>query len=1627
MLGAAGLLLLVSVLLYVPAVQKFAVGKIAVIVRNSTGMKLDVGRFRLRVPLMIELDDATLVTPAGDTIAAVGKLRADIAVWPLLAGEIRSPHISLENASSTYRDSLSTILVRARLAYLDVRGAGLKLNDNSLKLSRVTLHGVDSHLDLGERPPAETAPKTDTAAVPWSFAVRRLDMTDINFGMHTEPRVTELAVALPRGTIRRASVDLGKQDVSAAIVRLTGGDYSYLTDHGTAQPTAASEQKKKAGTPWTVGVGKVQLTDNSAAYGSLTGSPAAGFDPQHIRATGIGMLAENFSYRGGDINAGLRRLEFRERSGFRVMKGHGDFSMTGDGLSLEGFELATAGSAIGGTARVGAGITRAEPSTPIGANISATVDPEDIYIFVPVNATVRRSLAGRTLTLDGDFSGTLGDVSVNRLAATLPGHITFNARGDVRSIINPADLGGQIAFDGSLRDIGFLRGFIADTALRRRIGFPRSMTFSGESSFSPHAYELARFRLDADGGRLVANAGFDRRSEGYRAEIALEDFPLHAFLPHDSVGVATLNLDARGRGFDPVRNMDAGLALDVDRLEYRGYDYGTVTAKASVADGKIEGNIDSRSSALVFNLAIDGTVSAEKYAAHLTGDVGKADFYGMKLVSNALAVTTMLDMTVSAATDTVGMAYAFDAVFDSTIIHHGDNTERIHRTIVSAASGSSETSARIGSGDLKVDFMTPLPLDSLAARLKTVTSELTGQIGSRSLRMNSIRRALPDMKLTASAGQGNFFRDMLHAGGIDFRKLEVDISTVADNPLRAGVEINGFRSGTFALDTLNLWARQRGDSLRYALRLANRPGNMENLALIYVYGAVSENNASLNVLQRNRADSVGFRFGLRAQLLDSLVRATFTPANPILGYRQWSVNEDNYAEYHFDHSFYADLRLEGPDGNHVVLQSASLAGIPRGALRLDMAGIDIANILELFPTGPPLGGMLYSDLKFGLHEGTIAAAGKLGVTDFKYKKRRVADIEAGVDFQSSATGTMTLDAQIELDSKTALTAKGTYLTADKGHLDVTVDIPGIPLTIAGAFLPEGTATFDGNLGGKFTLTGPPSDIAISGDAGFTGGRTTIAMLGTTYGISEDRITVSGRTVDFNGFGIVAPNNRKLAVNGSLDIRDFSAPRADITLTANEFKAVNSNHIGGSQVFGSALLDMNVTARGPLRGLTVRGGVNLRSNTNVTYIIRNQSNRLADRRQNIVSFMVFADSLFMETYAPIENLRPASAVDMLVGVNIEDGLKANLFLDELGENRIELRGRGSLSYSMNSQGDTRLSGRYTLSGGTVYYKPPIIAQKVFAVQDGSYVEWTGDVADPSFNVRAVQTMRVDVTMGGSTRNETFEITISFEGSLNGMSVMFDVACLTNAAIQNDLLAMAPEQRMQQALTLLLNGQYTGPGASSRSSGLDARDQLNTFIAREVNQWARNNLRGVDFSLGIDTRDDESGIQHTNYSYSVSKRLFNDRVTVTVGGRVSDNATSQSLRDNLIDDITIEYRLTKRDNMFLKVYRLNTRQTLFEGEVTETGVGFLMRKKMNSLGDLFRLENNRERREIRRSKRENRHQLRLQERTEGIGGMVKPEDAPPPGATVNSTVSGIPDAPETPNTPDAPEHEVEKTEK
>ncbi len=75
-------------------------------------------------------------------------------------------------------------------------------------------------------------------------------------------------------------------------------------------------------------------------------------------------------------------------------------------------------------------------------------------------------------------------------------------------------------------------------------------------------------------------------------------------------------------------------------------------------------------------------------------------------------------------------------------------------------------------------------------------------------------------------------------------------------------------------------------------------------------------------------------------------------------------------------------------------------------------------------------------------------------------------------------------------------------------------------------------------------------------------------------------------------------------------------------------------------------------------------------------------------------------------------------------------------------------------------------------------------------------------------------------------------------------------------------------------------------------------------------------------------------------------------MVLGGRIS---TGENINNGqaqpFIDNVSVEYRLDSSGSRYVKLFHDKNYESLLEGEITETGAGIVLRKKMMHLRELF----------------------------------------------------------------------------
>lgn len=1557
LLCTLAVLIVLPALLYIPAIQNFIRTKAEDYVSAQTEFNLSVRRIRLAFPLNLVIEQALVSQPGNDTLLYCGRLQADVALLPLLRKQVTVRKFTLSQTTANYLDTAAQFGLRARIGKLILKADDINLKRRVAGITSVELSQGDVSLSIGESP-ADTTAK-DTATIPWIIQAKQLRLNQINFRMETRPQVTQLAVRLAAGDIADAEIDLGKQEVRVNRILLKQGNYSYLTDttsqKRTDTETVQDASSNVASQPWTIAVNRIELQNNAAEYGRIDGIPAPGFDPSHIAVSGLNFVADSLYNRGSEIRGRIASLSLRERSGLAVDRLSGSFGMDSSRIFLSNFNVQTPFSSIRIDLQAAASALKLDPASPLQMNLAADIDLKEIMPLTPFrdDPAIRKALSGKTVTLNSNFSGTVGRFS-SEIALAIPHHLNLSVNGLLASATNPAKLNGQARIKGVFSRTDFLRELLPDSTLRDRLRIPDHIGLHGRIEMHNGAFAPV-LALAVDSGTLTLKGHLTPKSQQYDLTLACDSFPAKDFLPADSLGRITLQLETRGKGFDPlVAKTQSELKLQIDRFDYLGFPYNGIALEAVLKEQNLSGRLTSQNEALQLDLGLQGHLTETIQKAEIRGVVDSCHLDRMHLTRERIGGTLTIDLTASATAD---KSYTATLALDKIVLWNKWETNTIRPTSLTLLSAPERVEAGIRSGDLQLDFETRVGADSLGARFARGVKLFSEQLRNEDFNMDTISSQLPPFRLQATAGRKNILNNYLKLQGISFKTFSFDALLKDSTPFSARMVVYQLTSGSIRLDTLTFSLRQQRKQLNYLLRLANHPGNLDNVGMIALYGNIAGDRAILNCLQKSRSGEEGFRFGLQGVLSDSTVTVSMFPENPTFGSRQWSVNPDNHIVYHIGKDIHADFLLTH-DNQRVSLRTTDHT--EHGPLALDIAGIDIGKTLALFPTPPPIDGRF--DTHIVLQQDTtgtsLEVGGNVNVTDLQYDKRRVGTIGLGFDYRMEKGSGQQFAAKLSLDSTEVLSARGSYTdTLPERPLELKVELPGLPLTPVNALLTPGMAQLSGALKGKIAATGSFQNLSVDGSLAFAETAVEVGMIGTTFTLSPSPISIDNSLVRFGNFQIIAPNKKPLTIDGQINLRDFRAITADLLLTASDFQVVNVAKSRKSMVYGQAYMDLNTKVKGRLDNLFVRGDVSLLGGTEVNYVMQDSPLEVKQQNQNIVTFVSFNDTTEFEQFDSIRPMK-INGLDIQVNVNVNNSVKLGVDLSEDAENRVQLQGGGNLTYTMNQLGDSRFSGKYEVSGGFVRYKPPVISEKSFDIVAGSYVEWSGEMLDPAFNLTAVDKVRTNVTSDGSDsgRPVTFDISINLRNTLSDLAVTFDLSAPEDLTMQNQLSSLTAEQRANQAMSLLIYNTYTGPGTTAK---VNSSNPLNTFIAKELNQWAQNNLKGVDLSFGVDTYDQTAngGTQRTDYSYKVSKNLFNNRVRAVIGGKFSTDADpTENLKENLIDDISLEYMVTKRDNMFVKLFRHTDYESILEGEVIETGVGFVIRKKMLKITDLFRFMKN-----------------------------------------------------------------------
>lgn len=1499
------LFLLLAILLYIPPVQNFAVHQVANYLSGNLGMDVRIDKVRLAFPLDLAVHHMTAVEK-GDTLLNADRLRLNVKLMPLFEGRADVDGFELYGLVIDTKSYISDTRIKGHAGQLTAAAHGVDWEKELVNLDHARLHDADIYVTL-----SDTAKKDTTESkAKWNIAVKKVDIERSKVHLQMPGDSMRIYANLGRAALRGGAFDTGRNYYAVKALRLQDCDVNYDIPYI---------------------------------------KPVAGIDPNHIAVKRLTLMLDTLSYNNeGVLRAGLRGLTLHEKCGLDVTRLSGSVYMDTTQLRLPALLLRTPASRIDADVAFDFKAFSAGKGGHCQAMVDASIGYDDIRTLATgyVDKTYLRALPHKPLAIKGTMSGNIDHLRLPSLTLNMPGVLQASANG-YTNYVTKDWRNGKFDFNLRTKSMAAVRQLMP-ASLKQSINVPDGLSLRGKATFNGNRYD-ADIKAGIGRGSLAAKAKLDVKRETYNVVATARQLPIASIVRGVPVGPFSGSLRASGSGWD-VMSPRTSLTADakVNALSYERYPLGGISVKANLRGGKAVAHFEADNPLLQGNGHIEALLGRHNYEVAVKASLPNLDLKKLGVTTDTLYFGT--DIDIKATANKAFTAYALSG----SIANNHFTTQRMSAMakdiLFDLATSRDTTTANISAGDLRLRLGAKGDIPHLGTHLARFANELQKEAKTYNIDQERLKTYLPVMAFYLDAGRDNPLYNIARMKGYSFSSAYVNLNTDPHVGMTGDARMGALNVGALLLDTIDTHIFQDSTGVQMRGLVKNGKKNPNPLE-VRMRSYVMRSGAGIELSYYDSEGERGVDVGLQAALVDGGLNIHLYPENPVLAYRNFKVNKDNYIFLGKDNSIRADVDLLADDGTGLKIY-----GEPKDSvndLTVSVNQVNLGELSAVLPYMPKLSGMLSGDVHVtddSQHK-QLSAMASLTADNFKYEDMPLGNVGIDAVYLPKTGGEHQASAFISSNGKEVLACNGTYFDRNGGTFEGDAQLHDFPLQMLNGFMAGTDVALKGIAGGDLRVNGSLDKPVINGSLDLDSAHIYSDVYGFDLRTDERALDIKDSRIIFSDYRLFSTGKEPMVLNGTFDMSDFERMRMDFAMRANNFELINTRKKAQSMLFGKVYANYVGTLKGTTDNLSLRGKLEVLDRTDVTYILKDSPLSVDDRLHDLVQFTNFKDST--------QTVQPEKAVDggmdITMGISISDAAIFHCNLSDDGQSYVKLEGGGDMTLRMTQQGDMRMTGLFTTNSGEMKYQLPVIPLKTFQIVQGSYVQFTGDVMNPTLNIAAKERTKAVVTEDDRQRSVAFDVGVKITKPLNDMGLEFTIEAPEDLNIQNQLASMSAEQRGKAAVTMMATGMYMTDETMMSGSGFKANNALNAFLQSEIQNIAGSALKTIDINLGVESGTSQTGTSTTDYSFQFAKRFWGNRISVIIGGKVSTGADATNSAESFINNVSVEYRLDQGATRYVKAFYDRDTQDPLEGQLTKTGVGLVLRRKTDKLGELFIFRN------------------------------------------------------------------------
>lgn len=1494
-------------LFYFPPFQNWAVRQATAYASERMGLDISIGHVRLAFPLDLAIEQVKVFEPndslpqVNDTVADINEAKVSIQLLPLFRSHVMIDQLSLRQMNVNTTHFIPNIRIKGKVGNLNVTAHGINLKQSTIRVNDALLADANLLVEMSDTVPPDTTPSQNF----WKIQMDRVKIKNTAFALH-----------LPGDTM---SVKAHMGDALAQNTLLDLGNALYRSKH-------------------------ISLKKGAVTYDLNFEPKVSGFDPNHLSFNALNLQADDFSY--GDSKLGLKVLSasFREKSGLDVTHLQGPFAMDSLRLSLPGVRVkTTSGTDLALNYAMDMNAFDEQSPGSLNAKVKGQVGKQDLMTFV--GPSLPRQLVNKwpvqPLVVVGSVRGNMQKAHLKDVHLAIPSVIKLRADGFVANVVDPERLKANLDVDAYTGNLDFVESML-DRDLAHTIRIPQGIGLKTQVNIDGERYTFTKLTATQGGGNLRGNAYVDLGRMRYQANLTAQRLPLQNFLPHMGLSPFTGTLVAQGAGTDLMSPATAlQLKAQIKSFRYGDYDLSGVDADANVRQGHILADIASRNPLLSGNIQLNALTQSKRLRATVSGDVTQVDLHTLGLSQQPLKAAICAHIDVESDLKQFHKVQGF--ISDITVITDKKNY-RLHDVVLDVLTSRDTTHAVINSGDFALNMDGSGGYEHLLKRGNGFVNELQNQLKNKYIDQVRLRERLPDAHIYLTSGKDNILSSILGGYSAQFDNVFMNLTSSPVTGLNGKLQIDSLVYDSIQVDTVRFNFKSDKDNMTYTAQVRNGRNNPQYVFNALFDGAINEKGTYLKARLYDWDDRLGVRLALQGSMEQNGIKLHLFGEKPVLGYKEFSVNDSNYIFLGDDRRVSADMVLQAADGMGVQIYTDDTNTEALQDLTVNLHRFNIGEALTMIPYTPNVQGILDGDFHLIQTPDQLSLSSSVAVKKMAYEGSPMGNIGTEFTYMPKSDGSHYVDGILTHEGVEVGTLSGTYRSQGKGYLDATLGLNRLPVDLINGFIPDKIIGFKGYAEGDLSIQGALNKPDVNGEVYLDSTYIFSEPYGVEMRFANDPVTITKSRLLFENFEMFSHNESPLNVKGYFDFSDIDRMRLDMTMRAENFLLVDAQETARSEAYGKAYVNFMGTMRGLVDNLQMRGKLDVLGTTDLNYNLKDSPLSTDNQLEGLVEFVDFRD-----TTRQVINRPPLTGFNMDLSVNIDDGAHVDCFLNADHSNYIDIVGGGDMRMRYNIADDLRLTGRYTIGSGEMKYSLPIIPLKTFEIEDGSYIEFTGDPMNPRLRLRATETIKSTVgDNSGDGRSVEFICGVVVSKTLQDMGLEFVIEAPEDMTVQNQLQSMTKEGRGKVAVTMLTTGMYLADG---NTNSFTMNSALSAFLNSQINQISGKALRSMDVSFGVDNSFDQNGM-HTDYSFKFAKRFWNNRLRIVIGGKLSSGANVTPQEQTFFDNVTFEYRLSPTSNKYLNLYYQRDSYDWLEGNVSKFGGGFLWKRKLASLKDLFR---------------------------------------------------------------------------